>query len=203
MTARIVPTSGRSRSIHDEPILRVARLLELRYPEHERHGDRVGALSHVLASRAGLSADHSQLVRVGAITRDIGTIGVPDVILVKPGPLDSAEWEIVRRHPEIGHGILAGPAGDPFTTAAVVALTHHERWDGTGYPRGLHGTEAPVEGRIVAVADAFDALTSERPYRNAFAPNRAAEILASERGRQFDPDLVDLFISRGIMESFA
>jgi putative two-component system response regulator len=184
----------RVRSLDEEAIHRLARVLEFRDLETHRHTERMSAYSQVLASRLGLHRERCELIRLGAIMHDIGKVAVPDAVLFKQGPLDDAEWETIRRHPSVGHQILVGWTGEIFSVGAIVALTHHERWNGSGYPLGLRGAAIPHEGRIVAVADAFDAMTSDRPYRSALTLEHAEEILESERGEQFDPDVVDVFV---------
>jgi len=127
---------------------------------------------------------------------DIGKIGIPDRVLLKPGKLDAEEWAIMRRHPEIGHGIIGSHASPLLKMAAEVALTHHERWDGSGYPRGLAGEAIPQAGRIVAVADVFDALTSVRPYKPAWPAEAAVAELLRGSGSHFEPRVVDAFLAR-------
>jgi putative two-component system response regulator len=127
---------------------------------------------------------------------DIGKIGIPDRVLLKPGKLDAEEWAIMRRHPEIGHGIIGSHPSPLLRMAAEVALTHHEKWDGNGYPRGLRGEEIPQVGRIVAVADVFDALTSVRPYKPAWTVEAAVEELKRGSGTHFQPQVVEAFLAR-------
>ncbi|MCS7003663.1 MAG: HD domain-containing protein, partial [Dehalococcoidia bacterium] len=125
---------------------------------------------------------------------DVGKVGIPDAILLKPGRLDTEELAIMRRHAEIGHAILCDSPAPLLQAAAEIAWTHHEKYDGTGYPRGLAGEAIPVYGRIVAVADVFDALTSERPYKRAWPLERARDFLLEQSGRHFDPELVRAFL---------
>ncbi|MGH2734452.1 MAG: HD-GYP domain-containing protein, partial [Actinomycetota bacterium] len=124
---------------------------------------------------------------------DVGKIGVPDSILQKPGPLTSNEWVIMRSHPELGVKIVE-PIGFSSTTTDII-LRHHERWDGLGYPNGLRGLEIPLAARAFAIVDAYDAMTSNRPYRDAMTEDEAIAVIESERGRAFDPDIVDVFMS--------
>jgi putative two-component system response regulator len=126
---------------------------------------------------------------------DIGKIGLPDAVLLKPGPLTPEERQIMQQHSEIGFKMLQGSDSPLIQLASVIALTHHERFDGTGYPHGLAGHKIPIEGRIVAVADVFDALRSPRPYKKAFSLEQTLEILRESRGSHLDPELLDLFIS--------
>jgi putative two-component system response regulator len=124
---------------------------------------------------------------------DIGKLGIPDAVLLKPGRLSAVEFDIMKRHAEIGYQILEGSQSELGRTGAMLAWTHHERIDGSGYPRGLRGDEIPVEGRIAAIADVFDALTTDRVYRKAFSLADALETMRTGRGTHFDPDLLDLF----------
>ena len=125
---------------------------------------------------------------------DVGKIGVPDEILAKPGALTPKQRELMERHAEVGHAMLRGSKSELLQLAAKIAHTHHERFDGTGYPRGLAGDEIPIEGRIVAVADVFDALLSDRSYRPALPLEKAIEIVREGRGTHFDPTIVDLLL---------
>jgi putative two-component system response regulator len=125
---------------------------------------------------------------------DIGKIGVPDEILRKPGKLTGPEMDQMKKHPMIGSEILAGSDSELVRLGGLIALTHHERWDGSGYPNSLAHEEIPIEGRIVAIADVFDALTSERPYKAAFGIEESVSIMCEGRGSHFDPDLLDIFM---------
>jgi putative two-component system response regulator len=156
---------------------------------------RVGAYSALVAWRLGLDDRHCDLIRRASSLHDVGKIGVADEILLKPGPLTAPERTAMQRHAEIGHDILAGSGLELLELAATIAWTHHERVDGTGYPRGLVGDEIPLEGRIVAVVDVYDALTSDRPYRSAFTAEEALDLLRSGRGTQFDPDVLGAFFA--------
>jgi putative two-component system response regulator len=124
---------------------------------------------------------------------DIGKIGIPDSIMLKPGKLTDEEFAIMKKHPEIGAEILGESDSDLIALAKVVAMTHHEKWDGSGYPHGLKGENIPIEGRIVAIADVFDALTSKRPYKEAWTVDKAMAFLHDQSGIHFDPQLVTLF----------
>src|SRR6202035_6015161 len=133
--------------------------------------------------------------RIASPMHDIGKIGVSDEILRKPGQLTATDWDEMRRHPVIGSEILAGSDSELLRLGGLIALTHHERWDGSGYPQGLAREAIPVEGRIVALADVFDALTSERPYKPAFEVDHAVALMRDERGRHFDPEYLDIFLT--------
>jgi putative two-component system response regulator len=160
------------------------------------HIRRIGESSALLAEECGLSEADVEGIRLAAPMHDVGKVAVPDSVLLKPGPLDEHERELVERHAEIGHDILARSTSRVLKLAAEIALTHHERIDGTGYPRGLSGEDVPIAGRIVAVADVYDALTNDRPYRGALSSDQAVEIMRAERGTHFDPGLLDLFLER-------
>jgi HD-GYP domain-containing protein (c-di-GMP phosphodiesterase class II) len=141
-----------------------------------------------------MSTDEALTLRHASAMHDIGKIGVPDSILRKPGVLDGDERELMRQHTVLGAEILAGSRSPLLQVAEVVARTHHERWDGTGYPAGLRGDEIPLPGRIAAVCDVFDALTSARTYKHRWTARDALDEIVRERGRHFDPHLVDLFV---------
>ena len=125
---------------------------------------------------------------------DVGKIGIPDHILLKPGPLDVAEWKIMKGHPEIGKEIIGYHDSPLLRDAQTIALTHHEKWDGSGYPHQLKGDKIPLIGRIIAIVDVFDALTTERPYKKAWSVEDAITLIKLESGKHFDPELVSLFI---------
>jgi putative two-component system response regulator len=181
----------------DEARLETLRMLALaaEYRDHQtfEHTERVGRTAALLAERLGEPERNVILIRQAAPLHDIGKLAVSDTILLKPGKLTSREFEEVKRHTLHGREILSGSVSDVLRLARDIALTHHEWWDGTGYPYGLHGSEIPQCGRIVAVADVFDALTHERPYKAAWPVDQAVEELHQLRGRQFDPGVVDAF----------
>ena len=126
---------------------------------------------------------------------DVGKIGIPDRILLKPGKLEPEEWRIMRMHAEIGASILSGADSDLLRMAEAIALTHHEKWDGTGYPRGLRGEEIPLAGRIASIVDVFDALCSKRPYKDPFPGETSLAVIRGEAGKHFDPAVVDAFFA--------
>lgn len=162
--------------------------LEMRDDETQGHALRVSALAVELGRRLGLPEPQLVHLRRGALLHDIGKMVVPDAILRKPGPLTEEEWAVMRKHPEHGRDFLVKVAY--LAPALDVPYCHHERWDGSGYPRGLRGEEIPIAARIFAVADAFDALTSDRPYRQAWSREDTLAYIQSESGRQFDPGVV-------------
>lgn len=178
-----------------ETVLRLSRAAEYRDPETGAHLLRMANYTRLIAQRLGLPRAQVELLFEAAPMHDIGKVGIPDAILLKPGRLDEAEFENMKRHAEIGHRILADSTADLLQAAADVAWCHHEKWDGSGYPRGLAGEAIPIAGRIVAVADVFDALTSERPYKRAWPLERARQFLLDQRGRHFDPACVDAFLA--------
>ena len=177
-----------------EIILRLARLAEFRDEETGHHVNRMSRYCGVLAHRMGLLPENREQIEIASRLHDVGKVGVPDGILFKPGKLTLEEYTVVKLHPQRGYEILAGSESEVVSLGAQIALTHHEWWDGSGYPHGLAGTDIPLEGRIAAVADVFDALTSRRVYRPAFPVHRAIDMMKDLRGRQFDPDVLDHFL---------
>jgi PAS domain S-box-containing protein len=176
-----------------ETVERLSSAIEMYDPAIGSHLERQAAIAALLGERLGLRPARVQLLRAAAPMHDIGKIAIPDGVLRKRGRLTSSERERMQSHTIVGHQLLAGSASELLKMAATIALTHHERYDGSGYPRGLAEEEIPLEGRIVAVADSFDALLTERPYRSAFAVEEAIELIASERETHFDPRLIDAF----------
>ena len=176
-----------------ETLLRLARAGEFRDEETGYHLIRMSRYSRLIANAIGLEPDEAETVELAAPLHDIGKIGIPDHILLKTDKLDGAEWEVMRRHPVIGHEILKGSASKYVRMGALIALGHHEKYDGCGYPNGLVGDHIPLCARIVAVADVYDALTSVRPYKNAWPSDQAFEYVTSQSGRHFDPRMVEAF----------
>jgi len=194
-TASLQKALELSRKAEFEISLRLGRAAEFRDLETGMHIRRVSELSHELAVRMGLDEQECEILRHASPLHDVGKIGIPDSILLKPGKLDVAEFQIMKTHTTIGGKILSDAGEFPVITAAqTVALQHHEKWDGSGYPQGLAGTDIHIFGRIVTVADVFDALTSERPYKKEFPIEKAMGIMRDGKGTFFDPDLLDLFI---------
>ena len=177
-----------------ETLLRLARAGEFRDEETGYHLIRMSRYSRLIANAIGLSRDEAETIELAAPLHDIGKIGIPDHILLKAGRLDEGEWQVMRRHPVMGHEILKGSASKYVRMGALIALGHHEKYDGSGYPNGLVGDHIPLCARIVAVADVFDALTSDRPYKPAWTPEKAFEFLLGQSGRHFDPRLVEAFV---------
>jgi putative nucleotidyltransferase with HDIG domain len=177
---------------YDATIEGWARALDLRDRETEDHTRRVTEMTLALARAAGMEEGELVHVRRGALLHDIGKMAIPDAILLKPGPLTPEEWEVMRRHPQYALEMLSPIAY--LRPALDIPYCHHERWDGSGYPRGLKGTAIPLAARLFAVVDVFDALTSERPYRRAWSREDALAYLRQQAGRQFDPEVVALFL---------
>lgn len=191
-----------ARLVEQEIIDRLVAALTLRSEETGAHMRRVGLYAAQLARATTPSAWSEHDIRVAAMLHDVGKIGIPDSVLLKPGRLTTEEFETMKRHCRLGESLLKGGESRLLTLAAEVALTHHERWDGTGYPDGLAGEEIPLSGRIVTLADVFDALTSRRVYRGAICVEDAIRIIEHGQGTQFDPALVSAFISsREVLEA--
>ncbi|MGI2258838.1 HD-GYP domain-containing protein [Shewanella sp. GXUN23E] len=176
-----------------EIIRRLGRAAEYKDNETGLHVVRMSHYARVLARQAGLPEAFCELLYNAAPMHDVGKIGTPDAILKKPGKLDAAEWQVMQKHAQIGAEII-GEHSDPLLSLAhTIALTHHEKWDGSGYPSGLSAEAIPLAGRIVAIADVFDALTSVRPYKQAMSVDEAMSILKSNAGSHFDPQLIRHF----------
>ena len=180
----------------EEIILRLSRAAELRDNETGQHIYRVASFAREIAAELGCDANFCRLLFLAAPMHDIGKVAVPDRILLKPGRLTTPEREQMQLHARAGANILAGSASDLISLAESVALYHHERWDGQGYPDGLHGEQIPLAARIVAVADVFDALTSARVYKAAWPIETAFQHIQAESGAHFDPRCVDAFVKR-------
>lgn len=177
-----------------QTVERLSIAAEFRDDETARHIHRMSRYCELLARLLGYDAESSELVRIASVMHDVGKIGIPDNILLKPGKLTPAEYEIMKQHATIGHRILADAGSDLLDMAASIALSHHERVDGSGYPHGIKGDEIPLEGRIAAVADVFDALTTDRIYRKAFHLGEAIRLMKEGRGSHFDARLLDAFL---------
>jgi putative two-component system response regulator len=178
-----------------DTILRLTKAAEYRDPETGGHILRMAHYSRLIAAALGLDEDEQNAIFEAAPMHDIGKVGTPDYILLKPGRLSVEEFEIMKRHASIGHEILCDSASAILQTAAVIALSHHEKFDGSGYPNGLIGQAIPLYGRIVALADVFDALTSSRPYKPAWEVERAVTYVREHSGSHFDPACVDAFFA--------
>jgi putative two-component system response regulator len=174
-------------------IRRLGRAAEFKDNETGNHVIRMAHYSQLIASAIGLGSSAQEILLQTAPMHDIGKIGIPDSVLLKPGKLDATEWALMKQHPLMGADIIGMHDDELLRTARQIALTHHERWDGSGYPGGLKGEAIPLMGRIVAVADVFDALISVRPYKAAFSTEDAVKYLINEKGRHFDPALIPAF----------
>ena len=176
-----------------EIIRRLGRAAEYRDNETGLHVIRMSHYSKIIALKAGMSEEEASTLLQAAPMHDVGKIGIPDDILLKPGRLTEDEWGIMRSHPQVGADIIGEHPTELLQMARTIALTHHEKWDGTGYPNAIAEEDIPITGRIVAIADVFDALTSERPYKIAWPVERAVEIINQDSGSHFDPNLVPIF----------
>jgi putative two-component system response regulator len=176
-------------------IRRLGRAAEFKDNETGNHVIRMSHFSRLTAQAMGMSSANIDILFHAAPMHDVGKIGIPDNILLKPGKLDELEWEVMRQHPAMGAQIIGDHKDELLQAARSVALTHHEKWDGSGYPHGLKGAEIPIFGRIVAIADVFDALTSERPYKKAWTVEAAVQMIDEGAGRHFDPGLIQPFKS--------
>ena len=175
-----------------EMMTRLVRAVSYRDAQTGDHVERISHLCRHLAERAGLPPERCDLIETASLLHDIGKIGIPDTVLLKPGPLDPEEWHLMETHTILGHELLAGSNSAVLQLAATIALSHHERIDGHGYPHGLEGDDIPLAARIATIADAYDALTSDRPYRPAFTVAEALEIISRGRGTHFDAERCDL-----------
>jgi putative two-component system response regulator len=180
---------------HRETLHKLSVAAEFKDEDTAAHISRMSHYSALLAKKLNLSEAEVDMVLNASPMHDIGKIGIPDAILLKPGKLAPDEWEIMKTHTEIGARILDSTWSDLLEAGRVIALSHHERWDGTGYPKGLAGAVIPLYGRICAIADVFDALTSRRPYKEPFPNDKALEIVREGRGTHFDPQIHDLFFA--------
>jgi len=178
-----------------EMIYTLGEVVETRSKETAHHVKRVAEISHLLAIKAGLNEDYAQLLKEASPMHDVGKVGIADTILNKPGRLTAEEFEIIKTHATIGYDILKNSDRKVLHAASIVALQHHERWDGKGYPEGNKAEGFHIFGRVTGLADVFDALSHPRIYKEAWELDRILELIRNERGKQFDPNLVDLFLN--------
>lgn len=176
-------------------VQRLGRAAEYKDNETGMHVLRMSHYAHALAMAMGCSAEWSDDLLHAAPMHDVGKIGIPDAVLLKPGPLTASEWQVMRQHPAIGAEIIGEHDCGVLKMARSIALTHHEKWDGSGYPEGLCGSAIPLAARIVAIVDVFDALTSVRPYKRAWSVDDAMQHIQAQAGIHFDPDLVPIFVA--------
>lgn len=187
-------TEATARDAERDAVDRLVSALTIRSEETGAHIRRVGRFAALLARLAGVRLWSEDEICLAAMLHDVGKIGIPDSILLKPGPLSAEEREIIQRHSRLGNRMLADGRSAVLNLGAQIALSHHEHWDGTGYPDGLAEDEIPIAGRIAAIGDVFDALTSDRVYRPALPFDDALAEMRAQSGRQFDPDLLALFL---------
>lgn len=183
-----------SQELHDtrlQVVRRLGRAAEYRDNETGLHIVRMSKIAALIGKNAGLNEYECDLLLNAAPMHDIGKLGIPDKILLKPGKFEPEEWEIMQTHAQIGADILSGDDSELLNMAEEIALTHHEKWNGKGYPNGLKGEDIPLSGRICALADVFDALTSVRPYKKAWSVDKAVDLIKEESGEHFDPSLVE------------
>jgi len=176
-----------------EMIERLGLAAEYRDNDTAAHTIRVGLYSEIIAQTLGLDDKEAEQIKLAAPMHDIGKIGIPDTILLKKGKLDKEEWRLMQKHAEFGYNILKGSKSSILRNAGMIALTHHEKWDGSGYPSGLKGNDIHLYGRITAVVDVFDALTMQRPYKKAWPLEQAVKLINDEAGKHFDPQIVEVF----------
>ena len=191
---RLESTYKQLRLSQEETIHRLAKAAEFRDNETAQHINRMSRYCELLGRQLGLDDERCELLLAASPMHDIGKIGTTDSILLKDGKHTEQEFEIMKQHSEIGYRILSGSESELLNVGAMIALTHHEKYDGSGYPRGLAGEDIPLEGRITAVADVFDALTSKRIYKPAWKLEDAVSFMREQRGCHFDPELVDVFL---------
>lgn len=179
-----------------DTLYRLALAAEYKDQETAGHLDRVSGYSTVIAEELGMSAAEIDILRQASVMHDVGKLAVPDSVLLKEGKLSSSEWDIIKQHPHFGGKILHDPSSKMMETAQIIAMSHHEKWDGSGYPNGLSGEDIPLIGRIVAVADVFDALMSKRSYKEAFSFSESVDIINNSSNSHFDPRCIQAFNNR-------
>jgi len=179
---------------HEDVVFRLSHATKLKDPETQNHIIRVGLYCKALAAHLGWSDELQEIIRLAAPMHDIGKVGVPDNILLKKGPLDETEWGVMKQHTVFGHEILYGGESLLLEVAADIALEHHERWNGSGYPFGKREQDISIYGRMTAIADVFDALTSRRSYKEVWPLERVREEMDRQAGKHFDPVLTDIFL---------
>jgi HD-GYP domain-containing protein (c-di-GMP phosphodiesterase class II)/CHASE2 domain-containing sensor protein len=192
---RVRERTAQLRDTQLEVVRRLGQAVESRDGDTGEHIERISRLCHQLALAIGLPEEEAELIGHASTMHDVGKIGIPDSVLLKPSRLDAEEWALMQSHTTIGAAILAGSSAPLLQMAESIALTHHERWDGTGYPAGLHGDAIPLAARICAVCDVFDALLSTRRYKRPWSVEDALAELKAQRGRHFDPAVIDAFVA--------
>ncbi|MBF0620994.1 MAG: two-component system response regulator [Magnetococcales bacterium] len=195
--ARTAQLQERSKELFEtrvEVIRQLGRAAEYRDNETGMHVIRMSRFVRLLALKSGLSQPEADQIMYASMMHDIGKIGIPDTILLKPGKLTNEEFDIIKSHPEIGHNIIGKQQANLLSMGGLIALSHHEKWNGRGYPNGLAGEEIPLVGRFCAIGDVFDALTSIRPYKKAWSVDDALKLIIDEAGEHFDPKLAQMFV---------
>lgn len=194
-TSQLLESLEKIKTVSLDTIHRLARAAEYKDEDTGKHIQRMSSYSALIASKMDVDNAFAESILYAAPMHDVGKIGIPDSILLKGGDLDSKEWETMKQHTFIGGRILEGSDTEVIKLAEVIALTHHEKWDGSGYPRGIKEKDIPIAGRITAIADVFDALTTERPYKKSISLEAAFNIIDNSCGSHFDPDVVEVFLS--------
>jgi putative two-component system response regulator len=187
------------RELHDAHLDTIRRLTvaaEFKDEDTGEHIERIGTFARVVAEAVGMSPTQVETLRYAAPLHDVGKLGIPDRILLKPGKLDEAEWGVMQTHTTMGASLLSNSPSSVIQMGQTIALCHHERWDGGGYPNRITGSSIPLEARICAVVDVFDALTMDRPYRRALPTGDVLDMMREERGKHFDPYVLDAFFER-------
>ncbi|NVM56804.1 MAG: HD domain-containing protein, partial [Desulfobacterales bacterium] len=192
----MVEAQRRTKEAHLDTIHRLAVAAELKDPTTAAHIRRIGYYCGLLAKVINLPPGEVELIIYASPMHDVGKIGPPDAILLKPAKLDEREWEVIKLHTTLGGNILSDSSSELLQAGGIIALSHHEKWDGSGYPGSLSGEKIPLFGRICAIADVFDALTTEQPYKKIISNEKSKEIMKKERGKHFDPKLLDLFFEQ-------
>ncbi len=194
-TAELKEALARIRSASLETIYRLSRASEYKDEDTGTHLKRMSLYTVAVARRLGMDKEPLENLLYAAPMHDLGKIGIPDRVLLKPGKLDADEWQIMKQHTTMGAEILKDSEAEYIRTGEIIARTHHEKWDGSGYPAGLKGSQIPLVSRIVAIADVFDALCSRRPYKDPFSVEQSMTIIAEGKGSQFDPQVVEAFFA--------
>jgi putative two-component system response regulator len=180
---------------HIETIRRLSIAAEYKDDETAAHIHRMSRYAALIARGLNLPQSEVEIISHASLMHDVGKIGIPDNILFKPDALNDSEWEVMRGHTTIGERILDGSTSKVMQAGKIIAMSHHEKWDGSGYPNGLKGEKIPLWGRICCVADVYDALISNRPYKSAFSNKKALQIMIADSGRHFDPEIIDAFVN--------
>ncbi len=194
-TAQLERAMKTVKEVSLDTIYRLARAAEYKDEDTGAHIQRMSYYAAAIARKLGLPEEEVEHILYAAPLHDVGKIGIPDSILLKPAKLERDEWDVMRQHTVIGAVILEGSPSPIIDLARIISLTHHEKWDGSGYPRGVKGAQIPLAGRIAALADFYDAVTSRRPYKEPFTREKAVEIILEGRGVHFDPEVVDAFMA--------